>query len=435
MAGQALSIAAFIEAVTAEVISAVGVEGELPESGKSVSHRPDEEGGASVDGEPWLADGEGARNANAKSVPSHGFECEPTSPQAPVRIADAGPPARTETLPPPPFVVDLTRDLDTADAFELDARLCRAVRLETRQLAQLAGCLERAVAHGLPRALGFASLDAYAEERLAMAPSRARALLRVARAESECPPLRKAFGAGRLSWVQAHALVPLMFEPAAARHTRAWVAHAERVSVRRLCDDVERALAAGAFAPPTGAPRPHSDDLVLDRPHLQFGAERVRLFFAAPLEVAHLFRAALATVQRRLEHVRQRPASQGEALSAMLGHALDTWVAHDPHQTAPRDRRVFERDGWRCTVPGCSSYRNLHGHHIVFRSHSGSHALTNLTTLCAWHHQRGIHGSGLHAARIVSCGGRAPNALYFALGLRRHRSPLLTYGPGEVRIT
>jgi hypothetical protein len=35
------------------------------------------------------------------------------------------------------------------------------------------------------------------------------------------------------------------------------------------------------------------------------------------------------------------------------------------------DHRVFERDGWRCTVPGCSSCRNLHSHPIVFRSHHG----------------------------------------------------------------
>jgi hypothetical protein len=118
----------------------------------------------------------------------------------------------------------------------------------------------------------------------------------------------------------------------------------------------------------------------------------------------------------------------------MLAHALATWVTHDPHANAPRDRRVFERDGWRCTVPGCSSYRNLHGHHIVFRSHQGSDALTNLTTLCAWHHQRGIHGSRLRSARVISCSGRAPHALYFALGLRRHHPPLLAYGPGEVRM-
>lgn len=38
------------------------------------------------------------------------------------------------------------------------------------------------------------------------------------------------------------------------------------------------------------------------------------------------------------------------------------------------------------------------------------------------------------AARIISCTGRAPRALYFALGLRRNHPPLLAYGPGEVRM-
>ena len=45
-----------------------------------------------------------------------------------------------------------------------------------------------------------------------------------------------------------------------------------------------------------------------------------------------------------------------------------------------------------CTAPGCTSYRNLHRHHIVFRSHRGSNQPSNLTTLCAWHHERGVHG-------------------------------------------
>ena len=80
-------------------------------------------------------------------------------------------------------------------------------------------------------------------------------------------------------------------------------------------------------------------------------------------------------------------------------------------------------------VPGCSSYRNLHRHHIVFRSHQGSNALANLTTLCAWHHQRGVH------AHVLRCTGTAPDGLRFDLGLRPRLPALLAYGPGEVRMT
>jgi HNH endonuclease len=391
VAGHTLSHAEFAEAVTAEVFAAIGLES-APEPPVSSSVEND-----------------------AKSVPSE--TSQPRERETSHREASVL-----------PWVVALTRDLDAADAFELDARLRRALALEMRRLSRVAVLLERVAVWGLHRKAGFATLEAYAEERLGMAPSRARALLRIARAASVCPSLRVAFARGQLSWVQAHTLVSLLFEPGAARHREAWVRHAAQVSARRLADDVERALAAGVFAPPPLG-SPHST-------HLQIGAiarasahgrlERARIFFAAPPEVAQLFRCALATVQRRLEHLYRRPASQSEALSEMLAHALATWLAHDPHDRTRRDTRVFERDGWRCTVPGCSSYRNLHGHHIVFRSQSGSDDLANLTTLCAWHHQRGVH------AGRVRCRGAAPHALHFALGLRPHHPPLLAYGPGEV---
>ena len=245
-------------------------------------------------------------------------------------------------------------------------------------------------------------------------------------------PLRAAFAEGRLSWVQAHILVPLLLEPAAARHREGWVAHAQRVTVRRLGDDVERALALGDFAPPPLAPSAEEIDLDSDPAGLQTGAishfqkENERLFFRTAPEVAQLFRAVLATVQRRIERIRGRPCRASDALEAMLDHALATWR---PKKRTRRDYVVFERDGWRCTAPGCSSYRNLHRHHIVFRSHQGSNHQSNLTTMCAWHHQRGVHG------HVLRCTGVAPNGLRFELGLRPDGPPLAVYRSGEVRMT
>ncbi|MCZ6570933.1 MAG: hypothetical protein O7B23_12300 [Deltaproteobacteria bacterium] len=98
---------------------------------------------------------------------------------------------------------------------------------------------------------------------------------------------------------------------------------------------------------------------------------------------------------------------QGEAFEAMLGHAVEAWMGPDPR--VRWKHRVFERDGWRCTVQGCSSRRNLHDHHIVLRSAGGSNELDNRTTLCAWHHLRGVH------AGVVGCSGRAPSGLTFEL--------------------
>jgi len=58
-----------------------------------------------------------------------------------------------------------------------------------------------------------------------------------------------------------------------------------------------------------------------------------------------------------------------------------------------------------------------HGRHrIVFRSHEGSDDAWNLTTLCAWYHQRGAHGRGLKVW------GRAPDNLLFELGVGRFGS-------------
>jgi hypothetical protein len=58
---------------------------------------------------------------------------------------------------------------------------------------------------------------------------------------------------------------------------------------------------------------------------------------------------------------------------------------------------------------------------VVFRSQGGSDALENRTTLCAWHHLRGVH------AGRMRCTGTAPDRLRFELGLRRGRPPLLVY--------
>jgi hypothetical protein len=80
----------------------------------------------------------------------------------------------------------------------------------------------------------------------------------------------------------------------------------------------------------------------------------------APIDVARLFRAALCSMRRQLERETGRLPSPGEAFGAMLEHATQAWA---PERRRPSELAVFERDGWRCTVPGCSSYRNLQDHH------------------------------------------------------------------------
>jgi hypothetical protein len=373
-----------------------------------------------------------------------------------------------------PELAWLWEGLDDADAFELDHRLRRALDGERRLEAQMGPAL-LAVARGrLYRRYGCSSLREFAREWLGISPRKAEALLRLERAAQVAPALRGAYRAGPLSWVQAQLLVPLVRQAGSGPWHAAWVARASRVSVRRLDDEVAGALASGRYEPPPldppggrwedgGAGEPAhaaeaedvaaadaSDEsaraadgsaVAVDASsnaaqaadaNPQTGAHpatfgrTVAFFFTAPRDVARLFRGALATVQRRIEQRNGRTASPSEALDAMLEHAFATWQLANAE--LQREHRVFERDGWRCTLPGCTSYGNLHDHHIAYRSHGGSNALWNRTTLCVWHHQRGEH------AKVLRCRGRAPAKLRFDLGLRPGRPPLARYRSGDVRL-
>jgi hypothetical protein len=124
--------------------------------------------------------------------------------------------------------------------------------------------------------------------------------------------------------------------------------------------------------------------------------------FWAPREVAVLFEALVARL----------------GLEAMLDHAIATWLEVGAQF---EDYADFERDGYRCTVPGCTARRNLQSHHIQFRSAGGPDLAWNRTTLCAHHHHRGVHAGSL-AVR-----GRAPDGLVYTLGVGR-------FGAGDVRL-
>ena len=378
----------------------------------------------------------GAADAPAAGVSwSDAERATRSSPRSSTRPAEPGPepPGGGDPGPDPDdaeipiFLRGLVADLDSADAFALDARLRRAVRLEQRLDAEIAPLLRHVTASAYAWRVRYRTLAAYAREHLGMSPRKARALLRLERVSDVCPALRAAYREGRLSWVQAQVLAPLLVAGVEGDWREVWVRFAEAVTVRRLEEVVDAALL-----------RRETDHAAwrrdLDRPE-RFAAEGqtcarptepgsdteagrsaldgCSLTVTAPRDVARLFRAVLCTVRRALERERGQLPSEAEALDRMLDHALATWGA-----PLRRRYRVFDRDGWRCTAPGCTSRRNLHAHHIVFRSAGGGDELANQTTLCAYHHQRGVHAGTVHLR------GRAPDALWFEL-------PLATYGPGE----
>jgi hypothetical protein len=406
VAGAALPPADCAEAVAAEVLSA------LPTA------LPDAERPLRWEAEPGPP---GAALRRQRRVRRLAGEGEPEGPDAAIRAAL------------PLALRGLLANLADADAFALDRRLRRAVALEQRLESRL-GPLLRAVAEArLHERLGFPRFDAYVRAHLGLAPRRAQALVRLERVGDRVPALRAAYRAGRLSWVKAHALLPVLLLDVSAGVGAAWVRWAAGVTLRRLDADVERALALRAADPAAweataGLPDEACPDAAAAkgarsqiRAHSTRPEESARLFFTASRPVARLVRAVLCSVRRR----RGPLTTEGEAFGWMLDHAIAVWSLDASGARARRAHRVFARDGWRCTVPGCSSYRNLHDHHVVFRSAGGSNDLANRTTLCAAHHLRGVH------AGVVRCTGEAPAGLRFELGVRPDRPPLLRFDPGE----
>jgi hypothetical protein len=422
VAGEALPVWACMEAVAAEALSALPVGVESPDDGDALA-AAGQCGEAGEGGACWAE----RSTARPRALPLPREE-----PLAADSVSEAANVCETHRLDPLSLVGDspvslladgptasLLAGLEHADAFEIDARLRRAISLEQRLDAELAGLLADLARTRGYRLRGFPTLEGFARDRLGISPRKARALLRIERAAARCPELRRAFASGRLSWVQVQALLAVLAMCDAEGERIRWIEFAEEVSVRRLEDEVDRALTCGG-----GGPEQERQTCAQPTP-AETEPETARFLFNAPPDVARLFHATVCSVRRMLERANGRLPSEGSAIEWMFDHAWEAWGANQP--CVRREHQVFERDGWRCTVPGCSSYRNLHDHHIVFRAAGGSDAPGNRTTLCAWHHLRGVH-----AAR-VRCTGIAPGALVFELGLRPGREPLLRYAPGERR--
>jgi hypothetical protein len=274
-----------------------------------------------------------------------------------------------------------------------------------------------------------------------MSASKARALLRLERAGDVCPELRDAYRSGRISWVKAQCLLPLLLLDLDGEWRPAWVAWAERVSVRRLTQDVERALLLRAghdlawerckFHPERAQDPIPPAERQLCAPDIDTEATQ-QLAWRVPRDVAVLFTAVRETLRAKLKPERGRFLADGEVFDALLDCALLAWTLRDPR--ARRPDPAIERDGYRCAAPGCTSRRNLHDHHIVFRSHGGSDGMANRITLCAFHHQRCLHVGLMRIQRIQRIQGRAPDGLVFELGLRPGASPLVRYRSGDIEV-
>jgi hypothetical protein len=342
---------------------------------------------------------------------------------------------------PLPALERLVEGLDAAGSFELDRRLMQAVRLEQTLEAASTPMLKCVTSPEFPWKHAWRSLADYARDTLGMSASKARALVRLGDAASFVPELARAYLGGELSWVKAQCLLPLFLLDVGSKSEDwrpSWVRWARRVTVRRLEADVRAALAmrtrtSTGFArclyhPDTvGAalsPQELREQQMCAREEGAESSERIDLWVEP--EVAWLFEGVREALRAEIQREQGYRPTDSAVFERLLARAVRAWTARAPG--ARRPDPVIEREGYRCAVPGCTSRRNLHDHHIVFRSAGGSDAESNRVTLCAFHHQRGVHRGEL-AVR-----GRAPDALVFDLGLRAGWPPLARYESGDLRV-
>jgi len=123
---------------------------------------------------------------------------------------------------------------------------------------------------------------------------------------------------------------------------------------------------------------------------------------------------------------RSRSSEPLEEWEVLALHLREFWKVWDNKETRRqrREHPTMERDGWRCTAPGCRSVGTgrLHEHHIVFKSRGGD--LTepgNLTALCSGHHLGLLHENKMR------CTGTAPDALLWEFGVAPGAEPFLVY--------
>jgi hypothetical protein len=418
----------------------------------------------------------GDRDAHAKAAPSDVGRPEAPAPEPSTHRSQSNdsrldPPIPADVPPPidSPVVVpifalrspptdSLSDSAAPSDPFALEARLAEANRV-LRTIEPRIGRLLRGVAdQRIYRSFGYPTLADYVRERLGISARKAWALLKLEKSTLRSPDLDAAYREGRLSWVRALALLPVLDRQNAA----AWIARAETVTVRRLNDEIEWVLAsrdalgpgAPLAPPPIDSPLPSPVRVVTPdecrdlSPLAQLqirahGGEQVAAVaqpatrvgeyqFLSPaladpasqpsFEVcdAEIRFTGPATVVALLRDVLDAFADPAQprwtALERLLRHVITHWDSTPRHPDP-----VFARDGWRCTVPACSSRRNLHDHHIRFRSRGGDNARDNRTTVCAAHHLHGIHDGTIHAF------GSAPGAIEWRLGVRPNAPPFLTF--------
>ena len=300
----------------------------------------------------------------------------------------------------------LSRHAGEGEAEDLEAQLRALITLENDLERALGALLAHMAERRAWSALRFSGVGHYGEQRLGMSRAAAESRAWVARVVSRSPALKESYESGRLSHEAVLLLGRLFTEwRLVGPEQAAWVEHAEVLTIRRLRDEVARAMRLADEHSPACPGAANRDPI--DGPRrggsvptdAQWRAFLVRVPGQSRERVRRLCSLAGATpdvfpgVTLKLGLPRDL-AEAFQALVAFRGLAsillefVEVWDASPPRVSD----RIYIRDGWRCTAPGCSSRKNLEDHHIRYRSAGGDDSPGNRTCLCRFHHQQGEHG-------------------------------------------
>jgi hypothetical protein len=327
--------------------------------------------------------------------------------------------------------------------------LARRNRLRLRQEDQLYEWM----LDGLHERYGYSNFERFARALLDLPQSTCTDRLRRARERRRKHPIALARARGKLSTVQADLLallhrrchVPVSdlwkWIRYALRHTVRGLRAAMAWARRQLLTDY-RAWSLAGCAPPdedqlrTGN---HSLEALVRTPDKTQGGSLHEALLAwndAPRGTAR-FRLSLQTrdeLLMQLASEQDRVRAQAEvpaprripawlALCRLFYRARKVWADH--HQSIPASqRRILDRDGWRCATPECTQRRNLQVHHLQYRARGGDDRDSNRITLCAFHHQIGEHQGLLRVRGEVGTDGKG---LTWEMGLDEHGRPFRVY--------
>ena len=313
--------------------------------------------------------------------------------------------------------VDRLCDEAASSARDADALVRALIRLEDeieRRLGQILATMSDTLAL---RGLSFAGVGHYAEQRLGISRTTAEDRARLARALRGLPVVQAAYEDGRIGFQAASLICRILAGGSADPRLQAgWVEHAEETTIKRLRDEMRLRSREKVAHPTVRAASPVDDATwhrslerspgdaiarVAEYGLLSLGdtCRTVIIPMRLPADLAAEFLDALSTVRQSLEQHARSAAAAGlaqwsdpdvpasfraarafsircgfvpewVALLAMIEDFVATW--DDPRQSPQRDAdRIYIRDGWRCSAPGCTSRRNLEEHHVQYRSRGG----------------------------------------------------------------